>query len=212
MPVSKRYRMKMLKPKKGIKTKRRSNAQRVKLIPTINQILRVARKTRGYKETMRRSTRNEDECTYTRIAEFTVCSKSGTARFLDLWNCDHFDGFSDMQKSINDCSAWFSGTGFRSWGSPETRKGVINCNFRAPERGIYFFNVRLKSYPTRNRAKIRFTLDNEDSPVIVFQGLSDVPHEDYLTRGYHHFRIKQLNGAFYFLSLTIFRKECPPIP
>jgi hypothetical protein len=77
-------------------------------------------------------------------ATFTVCLKTGTATYLDIWDCDHFDYFTDMQRNLADCRVWFSDKGFTYWDSPETRTGRINCYFRAPTAGNYVCNVELQ--------------------------------------------------------------------
>src|SRR6188508_1292958 len=49
-----------------------------------------------------------------------------TAYFLDMWDVDHFDGFTDMARCLADCRAWFSGDGFTTWGSDQTKTGRVN--------------------------------------------------------------------------------------
>src|SRR5436309_8360372 len=55
------------------------------------------------------------------VATFTVCQKTGTAAWLDIWDDDHFDGFTDMQRDLSDCRVWFSANGYTFWDSAETK-------------------------------------------------------------------------------------------
>lgn len=69
-------------------------------------------------------------------AYFSVCRKTGTARYLDLWDTDHFDGFTDMQRCLNDCRAWFSGDGYQFWGFGQTKTGRASLGWR-PEAASF---------------------------------------------------------------------------
>ena len=60
-------------------------------------------------------------------AYFSVCKKTGSAYYLDIWDADHFDGFTDMARCVADCRAWFSADGFTTWGSNQTKTGRVNC-------------------------------------------------------------------------------------
>ena len=35
-----------------------------------------------------------------------VCQKTGTARYVDFWDTDEFDGFTDHGAVLADCRAW----------------------------------------------------------------------------------------------------------
>jgi hypothetical protein len=138
-------------------------------------------------------------------AHFTVCTKFGTARYLDIWDADHFDGATDMQRCLNDCRAWFSGDGYQAWGSGETKTGRINCYFTAPSEGRYVINVRLQSQASNQAAQVECLIDNSSYGPLQVLGTINQPHPATLSKGGHHFRIRQRSGAFYFLSLTVWR-------
>ena len=136
-------------------------------------------------------------------AYFSVCRKTGTARYLDLWDADHFDGFTDMQRCVNDCRAWFSGDGYDFWGSGETKTGRINCYFTVPAAGNYTCNAKLQSYG--GPALVECLIDNSSFGFLPVNGTINQPHPCSLSAGGHHFRIRQVSGAFFFLSLTVWK-------
>lgn len=138
-------------------------------------------------------------------AYFSVCQKTGTARYLDIWDTDHFDGFTDMQRCLNDCRAWFSGDGYDFWGSGQTKTGRVNCYFTAPTAGNYTCNARLQSFPTSSTAVVECLIDNNTFGQLSVTGTINQPHMTSLAQGGHHFRIRQVSGAFFFLSLSIFK-------
>lgn len=137
------------------------------------------------------------------VATFSVCQKTGTATYLDIWDSDHFDGFTDMQRNLSDCKVWFSEDGFASWGSGETKTGRINCFFRAPTSGNYACNVQLESYG--GSAIVECVIDSSSFGPLPFNGSINQPHPCSLDAGYHHFRIRQMQGSFFFVSLSVFR-------
>lgn len=137
------------------------------------------------------------------VATFTVCQKTGTATYLDIWDSDHFDGFTDMQDNLSDCKVWFSADGFAHWGSGETKTGRINCYFRAPESGSYVCNVQLESHG--GSALVECLIDSSSFGPLPFNGAINQPHPCELNTGYHHFRIRQMQGSFFFVSLSVFR-------
>jgi len=139
------------------------------------------------------------------IAYFSVCGKSGSARWLDLWDCDHFDGVTDMQKCVADCRAWFSHTGYSTWGSAQTASGRINCYFDASVAGDYSCVAQLQSHPSSAGATVECLIDNHSFGNLPFTGTILQPHFSTLAAGGHHFRIRQVSGAFFFLSLTVYR-------
>lgn len=137
------------------------------------------------------------------VATFTTCGKSGTARYLDLWDVDHFDGFTDMQRNLDECRAWFSATGYGSWGSAQTKTGRINCWFTAPEDGNYLCTARLQSYG--GDALVECLIDDNSFGFLPVSGTITQPHPCSLSAGNHHFRIRQQSGSFFFLSLAVWR-------
>lgn len=136
-------------------------------------------------------------------AIFTVSQKFGTARYLDLWNCDHFDDATDMQKNLSEDRAWFSDNGYDSWGSPESSDGVINCHFRAPTDGRYVCDVRLLSH--QGPAEVECLIDGNSFGPLPLDGSLLQPHPCELTTGNHDFQIRQTFGAFFFVSLFVWR-------
>ena len=136
-------------------------------------------------------------------AFFSVCRKTGTARYLDLWDTDHFDGFTDMQRCVNDCRAWFSADGYEFWGSGATKTGRINCYFTVSAAGNYTCNAKLQSYG--GPALVECLIDNSSFGFLTVNGTINQPHPCNLSAGGHHFRIRQISGSFFFLSLTVWK-------
>ncbi len=137
------------------------------------------------------------------VANFNVCSKFGTARYLDLWDVDHFDGLTDMKKNLDECRVWFSDKGFDTWGSGQSRSGRINCYFTAPQAGAYICTARLQSYA--GPAVVECLIDGSSFGTLPVNGTITQPHPCNLSAGGHHFRIRQQSGSFFFLSLTVWR-------
>jgi hypothetical protein len=137
------------------------------------------------------------------VASFSVCQKTGTAAWLDIWDSDHFDGFTDMPRCISDCRAWFSDKGFTFWDSAETRTGRINCHFRAPSAGLYICYAQLQSYA--GPAVVECVIDSSSFGPLSFNGSITQPHTCDLSAGFHSFRIRQMSGAFFFNSLTVWK-------
>lgn len=137
------------------------------------------------------------------VASFSVCQKTGTATYLDIWDADHFDGFTDMQRCLTDCRVWFSAEGFSTWGAPQTKTGRINCYFRAPTTGNYVCNAQLQSFG--GPAMVDCLIDSFDFGPLPFNGAINQPHPANLSAGYHSFRIRQMSGSFFFLSLTVWK-------
>jgi hypothetical protein len=135
------------------------------------------------------------------VASFTVCQKTGTATFLDIWDADHFDGFTDMQRCLAECRAWFSADGFAPWDSPQTKTGRINCYFKAPAAGHYVINAQLQSYG--GLAQVECLIDSFNYGPLSFNGAINQPHPANLSAGYHSFRIRQKTGSFFFVGLTV---------
>ena len=122
---------------------------------------------------------------------------------LDIWDADHFDGFTDMQRNLLQCRVWFSADGFTFWDSPQTKTGRINCYFRAPSAGNYVCNVQLQSYA--GPAQVECLIDSFNYGPLPFNGSINQPHPAWLSTGYHSFRIRQMSGSFFFISLTVWK-------
>jgi len=209
MPVGKSFRMRIVKSTAIAKTEPRpARVARVNVKPTTAEIVKAFKKSPGYDDIIARVPKAETVAGWdkgTQVAYFSVCSKSGSATFLDLWDCDHFDGVSDMQKSVADCRAWFSHSGFSTWGSGQTKTGRINCFFNAAAAGAYSCVAQLQSNPVGSSATVECLIDNSSFGNLPFTGTVIQPHFSMLSAGGHHFRIRQVTGAFFFLSLTVYR-------
>jgi len=209
MAVDRKYRMRILESTKTLKLERRPvRVLRVRVQPTPREIVRAFKKSAGYEEIIARIPKSQTVAGWdkgTQIAYFSVCSKTGAASWLDIWDCDHFDGFTDMQRSINDCRGWFSHTGYSTWGSAETATGRINCYFNAAVAGDYSCVVQLQSSPASSNATVECLIDNSSFGPLPFTGTILQPHFSVLSAGGHHFRIRQVSGSFFFLSLTVYR-------
>ena len=146
-----------------------------------------------------------DFAAWSQVAYFSVCRKTGSAYYLDIWDADHFDGFTDMQRCVQDCRAWFSADGYTFWGSGETKTGRVNCYFVAPTTGHYVCTAALQSYPPGSAAQVECLIDSFSFGPLPFSGTIYQPHPCDLSAGGHHFRIRQMSGSFFFLSLTVWK-------
>jgi hypothetical protein len=209
MPVDKRFRMKFLESKQTPRTERRpARPRKVRVKPTTREVVKAFKQSAGYEDILAHVPKAEKVTGWekgTEIAYFSACGKTGAARYLDIWDCDHFDGFTDIQRSISDCRVWFSHTGYATWGSAETASGRINCYFDAAVAGDYSCVVQLQSYPASSGATVECLIDNSSFGNLPFTGTIVQPHFSSLSAGGHHFRIRQRNGAFFFHSLTVYR-------
>jgi hypothetical protein len=185
--------------------RRRERVTRVKSETSPRAVLRSLKATPGADEILGRVSDFGELALWKEVAYFSVCRKSGSARWLDLWDADHFDGFTDMQRCVNDCRAWFSADGFTTWGSSQTKTGRVNCYFTASAAGNYICNARLQSYPTGATSVVECRIDNSSFGPLSWSGTIDQPHPCVLAAGGHHFRIWQVSGAFFFLSLTVYQ-------
>ena len=209
MAIDMPFRMRLLKSTRILKAERRpAPVSRVAVKPTTAEIVRAFKRSPGADEILARipkAAKVEGWDKGTQVAYFSVCGQSGAANWLDLWDCDHFDGLTDMQKSIADCRAWFSHTGYSSWGSAQTATGRINCHFTAARGADYSCVVQLQSYPVSSQAVVECLIDNNSFGNLPFTGTVLQPHFSTLSAGGHHFRIRQVKGSFFFLSLTVYR-------
>jgi hypothetical protein len=175
------------------------------LFTTPEEALDALKATKGAEAILDEIPELGDVDVWQEIACFCVCQKTGTARYLDIWDTDHFDGFTDMQRCLNECRAWFSGDGYDFWGSGQTKTGRINCYFTAPSAGRYTCNARLQSFPTSSPAVVECLIDKNSFGQLTVLGTINQPHMASLSQGGHHFRIRQVSGAFFFLSLTVWK-------
>jgi hypothetical protein len=206
MPVGGDYSLKLLRSLRSFPGDRKGVVKVSKVKQSTKRAAFSAlRDTPGSGELIKQLPKLASLAAWTEIASFRVCGKSGTAAFLDIWDADHFDGFTDMQRCVTDCRAWFSAQGFTFWGSSESTSGRINCYFRAPANGTYVCNAQLQSYPSTNLAVVECLIDDSSFGALPFNGTIIQPHVCELAAGFHHFRIRQMSGAFFFLSLTVYR-------
>jgi hypothetical protein len=206
MAIDDRYRMKIVRSLRSLKEQTRPRrGPKVNVKPTTAQIVRAFKRLRGYDEIVAQipDVRTADGWG-TRVAYFSTCAKSGSALCLDLWDCDHFDGTSDMRRALTDCRAWFSHSSNPTWGSAQTATGRINCFFNAATRGSYACVAHLLSDPSGSRSTVECLIDNDSFGPLSFSGTIVQPHFGILSAGNHHFRIRQVTGAFYFLSVGIY--------
>jgi hypothetical protein len=206
MATDKDFRLRLIRSEKALTEERsRDRAARVKPATTPRAVLSSLKATPGAEQILERVPDFGDIGLWRQVAFFSVCRKSGSARFLDIWDADHFDAFTDMKRCLDDCRAWFSADGFTSWGSGQTKTGRINCYFNAPATGDYICNARLQSYPSPATSVVDCLIDNSSFGPLSWSGTIDQPHPCHLGAGFHHFRIRQVRGAFFFLSLTVWR-------
>lgn len=180
-------------------------ARTVPAKPTITPqiVVRALKATAGAKDLIEQIPNFGQPQFWLPVATFSVCQKTGTAAFLDIWDADHFDGFTDMQRCLADCRVWFSANGFGFWDSPQTKTGRINCYFRAPVAGNYVCNVQLQSYA--GSAQVECLIDSFSYGPLAFNGSINQPHPAALGTGYHSFRIRQMDGSYFFIGLTVWK-------
>ena len=65
--------------------------------------------------------------------------------------------------------------------------------------------AQLASYPASAGATVECLIDNNSFVNLPFTGTILQPHFSTLSAGGHHFRIRQVTGSFFFLSLTVYR-------
>jgi len=173
--------------------------------PTITPqvVVRALKSTAGAKDLIHQIPSLAQPKFWLPVATFSVCQKTGTARFLDIWDADHFDGFTDMQRCLTDCRAWFSANGFSFWDSPQTKTGRINCFFQAPVAGNYVCNVQLQSFG--GPAQVECLIDSFSFGTLPFSGSINQPHPAALSQGFHSFRIRQVDGSYFFNHLTVWK-------
>jgi hypothetical protein len=173
------------------------------LVTTPEEALEALKATKGAEAIFDQIPNIGDLSLWFPTAYFSVCRKTGSARYLDIWDADHFDGFTDMQRCVSDCRAWFSADGYDYWGSGQTKTGRINCYFTVSAAGNYTCNAKLQSYG--GSALVECLIDNSSFGFLPVNGTINQPHPCNLSAGGHHFRIRQVSGSFFFLSLTVWK-------
>ena len=208
MKTSKKYRLVVGQSLKAIRLPARGErqlkrARPAKLTVAASVVAKALRATAGAKEVIEKLPGLSNWAAWLPLATFSVCLKTGTAAYLDIWDSDHFDYFTDMQRCLTDCRAWFSADGFTYWDSPQTKTGRINCYFNAPSMGDYVCNAQLQSYS--GPAQVECLIDSFSYGPLPFDGPINQPHPASLGAGYHSFRIRQISGSFFFISLTVWK-------
>lgn len=206
--AAKKFRLTLPKTLKGDKSPRLAKRKVKKISPAQPQIeakkvFKALAKTPGADRILKKIPGLAEFKLWLPVATFSVCQKTGTAKYLDIWDSDHFDGFTDMQRCLSDCRAWFSANGFTTWDSAQTKTGRINCYFKAPTSGNYVCNVQLQSHS--GSAVVECLIDNFSFGPLPFSGTINQPHPAPLSAGFHHFRIRQMSGSFFFLNLTVWK-------
>lgn len=206
MPIGKDYRLTIGSGREALPpADDREGAASADLSPEPAVVFEALKLTPGADEIIKEIPGLGDFVNWFPTAYFSVCRKTGTAYYLDLWNADHFDGFTDMAKCLAECRVWFAGDGFTTWGSDQTKTGRVNCYFVAPTPGHYICTAALQSYPTSSGAQVECLIDNSSFGPLPFTGTIYQPHPCDLSAGGHHFRIRQMSGSFFFLSLTVWK-------
>lgn len=173
------------------------------LVTTPEEALEALKATKGADTIFKEIPNIGDLALWLPTAYFSVCRKTGSARYLDIWDADHFDGFTDMQRCVSDCRAWFSADGYAAWGSGGTKTGRINCYFTVSAAGNYTCNAKLQSFG--GPALVECLIDSSSFGFLPVSGTINQPHPCSLAPGGHHFRIRQVSGSFFFLSLTVWK-------
>ena len=205
MATRRAFRLRFGKSPKAIKVPARPGRKppRAHPLATAPAVARALKATAGSKAILARVPSLLLPAAWLPTASFSCCGKTGTARYLDIWDADHFDGFTDMAAELRDCRVWFAADGYTAWDSPQTRTGRVNCYFKAPAAGNYVCNARLESF--NGPARVQCLIDAFNFGPLPFNGLIDQPHPCALSAGYHNFRIRQDSGSFFFLSLTVWK-------
>jgi hypothetical protein len=208
MPISESYRVVIIDAPEGDRLPRKDErrverARRGKAVIKASAAVKALEATAGGEQAIARIPSLATPRLWVPIASFTVCKKTGTATYLDIWDTDHFDGFTDMQRCLSDCRAWFSADGYTYWDSPQTKTGRVNCYFRAPTAGNYVCTAQLESFA--GPAQVECLIDAFSYGPLPFSGAISQPHPATLGAGYHSFRIRQMSGSFFFVGLTVWR-------
>jgi len=210
MPLDSDYRISVVKSE-GRELDFRKNGN-TRATPRLSPQAAVAalRATSGADEVIAQVPHLADASLLQETAFFSVCTKTGTATFLDLWDVDHFDFFTDLQSSLNNCSAWFSPDGFEFYGAPQGKTGRVNCTFQAEVDGTYLAIVALNS--DGGSATVHYVVDDfgpgsapTDLGSFTFTGPVNQAFVLSLAANSHSFRIDQEAGGFFFLSLTLYQ-------
>ena len=97
MPIGKDYRLTIGAGREALPpADDREGATSADLSPEPAVVFEALKLTPGADEIIKEIPGLGDFVNWFPTAYFSVCRKTGTAYYLDLWNADHFDGFTDM--------------------------------------------------------------------------------------------------------------------
>ena len=97
MPVDKKYRVVLGEAVEQVASpEERDGVAPADLKPSRQRVLTALKETSGAEEFIKKIPNLETVDLWQDTAYFSVCAKTGTARYLDIWDADHFDGFTDM--------------------------------------------------------------------------------------------------------------------
>jgi hypothetical protein len=205
--MSKKFQLSGLPTQKALKipddARRVPTVELAKVTLEAKSVFEALTATAGAKELIKQTPSLGDFKAWSLTACFCVCIRTGTAKWVDIWDCDHFDGFTHMQQNVAECRAWFSANGYSFWGSGETKTGRVNCYFNAPSAGDYICNAELQSFggPTQ----VECLIDSSSFGILPFNGVIVQSHHCNLAAGGHSFRIRQVAGSFFWLGLTVWK-------
>jgi hypothetical protein len=210
MPLDQDFRITVVESMEGQRLDPRQATARAVPTPSREMALAVVRAAGGAEEVLQQVPNLGTTAAWVDIAFFSVCSKTGTALFLDLWDVDHFDFFTDLQSDLNNCRVWFTANGHEPYGAPGTLTGRVNCYFSTPADAFYLAIASLESDPPGTNATVRAVLDDFgaggiDLGVSGFNGLVNLPFLFHLSESAHSIRIDQQEGGFFFYSMTIYQ-------
>jgi hypothetical protein len=212
MPLDSDYQLTVVESRAGRQLDPRQAGARAIPKPSPQVALAAVRAAGGADEAIAQVPNLADAALWQETAFFSVCSKTGTASFLDLWDVDHFDFFTDMQSSLDSCRVWFGGDGFEFYGGPGGNTGRVNCNFFAEAEGYYLVIASVESDPSSDSATVHYVLDDfgpgsspQDLGAFAFTGPVNQPFLLLLSADGHNFRIDQEQGGFFFYSVTIYQ-------
>ena len=210
MPLDQNFRIKVVESMEGQRLDLREATVRATPTPSREIALAAVRAVGGAEEVLEQIPNLGTTAAWTETAFFSVCSKTGTALYLDLWDVDHFDFFTDLQSDLNSCRVWFTANGHETYGAPGTLTGRVNCYFTTPADAFYLAIASLESDPAGTGATVRGVLDDFgaggiDLGVLGFNGPVNLPFLFHLSEGAHSIRIDQQEGGFFFYSMTIYQ-------
>jgi hypothetical protein len=122
-----------------------------------------------------------------------------------LWNTDLVGDVLGMEEALANDYAYFAGDEFAYLGFPGSNPGSCWCFFNSPESGNYVVMVQVESFIHPDTPSVvECSIDGSSFGQLSFSSWINQPHHAMLGAGDHEFEIKQVSGAFFFLSLTAY--------